>query len=155
VRAFLLTVSDWISSVAKIGYLPVAPGTWASFIALLVWWYFIPENETVIYILVLVNLFLVGVITSVIVSEHKKENDPSSVVIDEWVGMWIALIFVPKQLSWMLGSFFLFRLFDITKIFPANRLEKVRGGWGIMLDDVAAGIYTIIILLLVRVIFML
>ena len=151
-RAFLFQAPNWISSVAKIGYLPVAPGTFGSFIALLFWWYIIPESETVIYVLILVNLFLVGVITSTIISERKKDDDPSSVVIDEWVGMWIALVSVPKQLSWVLVCFFLFRFFDIAKIFPLKQLEKLKGGWGIMLDDVVAGIYTSIILLLARII---
>ena len=149
-RPLLYKTSDWIASVAKIGYLPVAPGTWGSFIALLVWWYFIPEQETVTYILILVNLFLIGVITSSITSEQKNEKDPSSVVIDEWVGMWLTLVVVPKQLIWMMAAFFIFRLFDIAKIFPIKHLEKLNGGWGIMLDDVLAAIYALIVLLLLQ-----
>jgi len=149
-RVFLLTASDWISSVAKIGYLPVAPGTWGSFTALLVWWYLIPEKLTVAYGLILVNLFLIGVIASSIIATRKKDSDPSSVVIDEWVGMWVALLSVPKELIWMLGAFFLFRLFDIAKLFPTRNLEKLKGGWGIMLDDIMASIYTIVVLLLIQ-----
>ena len=149
-RSLLYKTSDWIASVAKIGYLPVAPGTWGSFIALLVWWYFIPEQETFTYILILANLFLIGVITSSITSEQKKEKDPSSVVIDEWVGMWLTLLVVPKQLIWMMAAFFIFRLFDIAKIFPIKHLEKLNGGWGIMLDDVLAAIYALIVLLLLQ-----
>lgn len=67
--------------------------------------------------------------------------DPSIVVIDEIVGMWIALLFVPKTLPAVVVAFVAFRVFDIIKPFPAARLEAVPDGWGIMLDDVVAGIY--------------
>lgn len=145
---FLFYLSDWISSVFRVGYLPLAPGTWGSLFALLVWWFLPPDISNFTYILIILNLFLIGVITSSIISYKVKENDPSKVVIDEWVGMWIALIGVPKIFGWMVLSFVLFRFFDIIKIFPARRLEKIRGGWGIMLDDVVAGVYTLIILII-------
>lgn len=148
-RAVLLSGSGWIASIFKIGYLPLAPGTWASGVALLLW-YVLPDIQTLTYVLILLNLFLLGIITAAIVSERENDSDPKHVVIDEWVGMWIALILVPKVWSWMLISFFLFRLFDIVKVFPARRLEKLRGGWGIMLDDVIAGVYAFVVIMVVR-----
>ncbi len=67
--------------------------------------------------------------------------DPSIVVIDEIVGMWIALLFLPKTLPALLIAFTTFRVFDIVKPPPAAGLERVGNGWGIMLDDVVAGLY--------------
>ena len=148
-RPLLVFASDWIATVFRVGYLPLAPGTWASLIAMVVW-RFIPEMGVVSHVLILSNLFLVGVIASEIVSARNGNDDPSYVVIDEWVGMWIGLAVVPKDWSWMVVAFLLFRLFDVTKIFPARHLEKVKGGWGIMLDDVVAGIYALLVTELIR-----
>ncbi|HLF14640.1 MAG TPA: phosphatidylglycerophosphatase A, partial [Bacteroidota bacterium] len=67
--------------------------------------------------------------------------DPSIVVIDEIVGMWTALLFLPNELPALLVAFTAFRMFDIVKPPPVARLERAGRGWGIMLDDVAAGIY--------------
>lgn len=150
-RVFLLRVSDWVGSVAKIGYLPLAPGTWASAVALLAW-YFLPNIETLTYALILLNLFLVGVIVSAIISNRDGEADPSCIVIDEWVGMWIALASISKEWTWMVLCFLLFRFFDIVKVFPVKQMERIRGGWGIMLDDVVAGIYALVILVIVGIV---
>ncbi|MFQ6616819.1 MAG: phosphatidylglycerophosphatase A [Fidelibacterota bacterium] len=144
-RSLLLVASDWIGSVFRIGYLPGAPGTWASVVAAAAW-RVLPPLEGLTYVLILANLFLLGVIVSSIVSHETGDPDPQRVVIDEWVGMWIALAGVPGSWSFILAAFVVFRLFDIVKVFPAGRLERLKGGWGIMLDDVAAGIYTLIIL---------
>lgn len=146
---FIIRASDWIGSVAKIGYVPLAPGTFCSMVAVLAW-YVLPNMQTVTYGLILLNLFLVGVITSAVVSERDGDDDPSCVVIDEWVGMWLALTFVPKQPGWMIAAFLLFRFFDITKIPPAKGAEKLQGGWGIMLDDVIAGFYSMMTIGVVR-----
>ena len=75
-------------------------------------------------------------------------KDPSRIVIDEVVGMWIAMLFVPNNYIALLLAFVLFRFFDIVKPLFIKRLEKINGGWGIMLDDVAAGIYANIIVLI-------
>jgi phosphatidylglycerophosphatase A len=72
--------------------------------------------------------------------EHETA-DPSIIVIDEIVGMWIALLFLPKTVPVMIIAFFAFRFFDIVKPQPARSLERIPNGWGIMLDDVVAGVY--------------
>ena len=74
--------------------------------------------------------------------ETLKIIDPRPIVIDEIVGMWISLLLLPNRISYFLAAFILFRLFDIIKPFPARQAEYLRGGWGIMLDDVVAGLYT-------------
>jgi phosphatidylglycerophosphatase A len=86
-------------------------------------------------------LFFVGVWVSGTV-EKDKGKDPSIVVIDEFVGQWVALLFLPRILWIFIASFIVFRILDIIKPFPAADLEEIDGGIGIMLDDVIVAIYT-------------
>jgi phosphatidylglycerophosphatase A len=126
------------------GYFPFASGSFGSLVALLV--LFIPVETSSIYFFSMVAVvFFLGVISSGIVATSIDISDPSVVVIDEFVGMWIAIAFLPKTFIMIVFVFVLFRLFDIWKLFPARQLENVRGGWGIMLDDVAAGMYANIV----------
>jgi len=121
------------------GYVPFAPGTAGSAVGLLIYW--IPGFENHIILLSsIVVMFFVGVFVSGIM-ERSYGNDPPIVVIDEVVGMWITLLFLPKSIILSVGGFLLFRIFDIIKPPPARNLESLKKGWGIMLDDVMAGIY--------------
>ena len=76
-------------------------------------------------------------------------EDPKEYTNDEVIGMWITLLFIPKKIWWMLIGFFLFRAFDIWKPYPARKLESVKNGWGVILDDIAAGIYSFVVLQLI------
>jgi len=120
--------------------------------ALCVWFGVINYITPIYFILLTSIIFVIGVITSTIVARENSSPDPSRVVIDEWVGQWIALFFVPKSLYYGLISFVLFRLFDIWKPLYIKQMEKYSGGMGIMMDDVGAGtaalIFTHVILLL-------
>ena len=78
--------------------------------------------------------------------EEKHGNDPGIIVIDEFVGQWISLLFLPRILWIYVAAFMLFRIFDILKPFPANDSQKLKHGWGVMIDDVIAGIYTNLVL---------
>ena len=78
--------------------------------------------------------------------ERYYGDDPSEVTIDEVVGMWISLFLLPKKIFVVIAAFFLFRIFDIIKPFPARKFDDMHGGFGIMMDDVIAGMYTNIIL---------
>ena len=71
-------------------------------------------------------------------------KDPKECTIDEVVGTWITLIFLPKKIWWIILAFLIWRAMDILKPFPARKLEDVKGGWGVMLDDIMAGIYSFI-----------
>jgi phosphatidylglycerophosphatase A len=121
------------------GYSPAAPGTAGSLVGLGI--YFIPGFESpALLSCAIVVMFFLGVFTSARMEQELGE-DPPVVVIDEVVGMWISLLFLPKGI-WIAGvSFLLFRAFDIVKPPPARNLEALRNGWGIMLDDVAAAVY--------------
>lgn len=134
------------------GYSPIAPGTAGSVLALIVY-FLIPGFREWILLLTTLILFFIGVIAA---SEVEKTDghDASIINVDEIVGMWIALLFLPGGLSfvWIVGSFFLFRGFDIWKPFPINHSQKLSGGWGVMVDDLLAGVYTNLILRLIYVI---
>jgi len=129
-----------------LGYLPVAPATFASIISIVIWYFLLPYK--VIYIAVAVILFVVGIILS-------KEfttlwgKDPRQVVIDEYASLLLPLYFTPRRIIPLVITFALFRFFDILKPPPLRRLEDVPGGWGIMLDDLGAAIYSTIIILII------
>jgi phosphatidylglycerophosphatase A len=89
----------------------------------------------------------IGIPAGTILERESERPDPGHVVIDEVAGQWIALIFSRVNLSHLLAGFLLFRLFDIVKPWPARQLERLPGGWGIMLDDVAAGVYAFLFML--------
>jgi phosphatidylglycerophosphatase A len=132
------------------GYIPAASGTLGS--ALAAAFYFIPGFESPFIIgLVILVVFILGIKTSSIMEEYYG-HDPAEVTIDEMMGMWIALFFLPKTIPVVLVTFLIFRFFDIIKLFPANKFDSKPGGFCIMMDDVVSGIYaniTIHFLLLV------
>ena len=144
-------LANWVSTVFKIGYLPTAPGTWGSLAAVVLWYLIIESISTITFIVTIIIIFILGVYTSSITERYSGQKDPSVIVIDEWVGQWIALLFLPKSLLLGLVTFALFRLFDIWKPFPIKILDKMPSGWGIMLDDVLAGFYTLLVLSVLRV----
>jgi len=126
------------------GYIPIASGTFGSLVALII--YFIPGfEEPYIIIPVTVILFGFGVFIS---GKFEKVygEDPSECTVDEVVGTWIALMFLPKTLGIAFTSFFIWRILDIIKPFPARKSEELKGGWGIMMDDVISGFYSLIIM---------
>lgn len=122
------------------GYAGIVPGTVGSLVGLLL---YLPLMASPILLraVAAVALFFLGVFASSRVAAIWRIKDPHPIVIDEIVGMWIALLFVPNDFVHCIGAFVLFRLFDIIKPFPARQAELLKGGWGIMLDDVFAGIY--------------
>ena len=88
---------------------------------------------------------LVGAVAASEVERHLGREDPQEVVIDELAGVWIALVSAQGWPSWVL-AFVLFRVFDVWKPFPARQAERLPGGWGIMMDDVVAGIYALVVM---------
>lgn len=143
-------LANWFSTVLKVGYLPIAPGTWGSLAALLIWYVIIEHISSIALIALIVIILILGIYTSSITENNIAQKDPSIIVIDEWVGQWIALLFLPKSLLWGLSAFLVFRLFDIWKPYPIKALDKISSGWGIMLDDVLAGIYALVVISVLR-----
>ena len=132
------------ATVLGVGFMPAAPGTWATAVGVAIA-YFLGNNLGAFSFVLLVLLAL-GIMASGVVEKILNKKDPGCVVIDEVVGVMIALWGLPLIWPVMICGFFLFRAFDMFKIYPINRLEALPGGWGIMLDDCMAGVYTNIIL---------
>jgi len=121
------------------GLSPVAPGTIGSVIGLIV--YFIPGFEKIYVIFPAIIIFFLWGSYAAGKMEKVYGHDPSRVVIDEIVGIWISLVLVPKKLFLIAIGFLIFRMLDIFKPFPSNYFDKKTGGFAIMLDDAIAGIY--------------
>jgi len=140
-KQFLLTVATFFN----IGYGPVAPGTWASLVTTLTIFILTPHLNSPVIVLVTatVIIFIVGVPAASLSEKHFAMKDPRPCVIDEVAGQLVALIMVPYSPVNFFAAFILFRLFDIIKPFPIRYLEKIRGGWGIMIDDIFAGLYAL------------
>ena len=138
-------LAEIFATVLYIGRLPLAPGTWCSFIALVAWYilrFWIAGNFILYASLI---LFFVGVAVSTIHSETLEEDDPSEIVIDEWVGQWLALWMLPHSFLWGLVAFGFFRIFDIFKPGPIQMMDDIKSGVGIMMDDVVAGILALFV----------
>ena len=126
------------------GYIPFAPGTFGSLVALLI--YYIPGFEEPVILFTAIVLFILFGIYVGNKFEMKYGKDPRQCTIDEMVGMWISLLFLPKRLVISILAFIVWRTLDIIKPFPSRNLEKLNGGMGIMIDDIVAAIYALIIL---------
>ncbi|MCG6921520.1 MAG: phosphatidylglycerophosphatase A [Acidobacteria bacterium] len=122
------------------GHFPVAPGTAGSAVGLLLFWP-LATLPVVLQVAACVVLFVAGALASTRVANGLGQKDPGLVVVDEIVGMWVTLIGLPFLPVTASLGFVLFRAMDVVKPWPARDLERWRGGWGIMADDVAAGIY--------------
>jgi phosphatidylglycerophosphatase A len=146
-RVVLTHPAGWLASGFGSGLSPRAPGTVGSLVALLPWWFLLRLLAWPMYVGVLVIAFIVGVWASNWVIAKTRIEDPSVVVWDEFVGLWFALLLAPAGWPWLLGGFALFRLFDIWKPWPVRWADrKLHGGFGVMLDDVLAGLYALILL---------
>jgi phosphatidylglycerophosphatase A len=126
------------------GYSPVASGTVGSAVGLA--FYYIPGFENPSLLLPLCLLVLILGIWASTAMERVYGHDPSEVTIDEVLGMWISLLFLPKKILIAVVAFFVFRILDIVKPYPARRFDNLKGGSGIMLDDVVSAIYTNLLL---------
>ena len=131
----------FIATVGYCGYFPFAPGTVGSAAGLvfyaLVWW----TQSPIVEVAMIAALFAAGIWAGTTAERYFGGVDPGPIVIDEVVGMLITLAFIPVGWSGALAGFFLFRVFDVIKPFPAGRLEALHGGLGVMADDAMAAVY--------------
>ena len=133
-----------VATVFGVGYAPIAPGTFGSAAGLLVWWLLPPSM--VVQAAAIVVIFIVGSWGGNVAEQHFGRTDPGQVVIDEVMGMLITLFLNPVGWMGALAGFFLFRVFDVIKPYPANKLEQLHGGIGVMADDGMAAIYANLVL---------
>ncbi len=120
-----------------------APGTFGTLVGLLLFWLILPTPELVHWF-VIGALFIIGIPLCGVTGNHLGVSDHSSIVWDEIVAMMFVLQFTPRNPVWWLVAFLLFRLFDIWKPFPIRQCDaKIKGGFGVMFDDLLAAIYAI------------
>ena len=130
-----------IATLGFIGYLPIAPGTFGTFAALLFFALLKPSIPFHIFLVFFVTAL--GIIASSRAEKILNENDSTHIVIDEFAGYALSVLLLPGTLSSLVASFLLFRFFDILKPLPIRWIERtVPGGYGIMADDLLAGVYT-------------
>jgi phosphatidylglycerophosphatase A len=133
-----------VATVFGVGYAPVAPGTFGSAAGLLIWW-LLPASMAV-QAVAIAAIFVAGSWGGNVAERHFGRSDPGQVVIDEVMGMLITLFANPVGWIGASAGFLLFRVFDVIKPYPANRLEQLHGGIGIMADDGMAAIYANLVL---------
>ena len=136
-------LSEWLATCFKIGHLPIAPGTWGSLAAVIGWWLWLQYLDPLVFIVLIISIFTIGVFAINIIIDHTGEKDPSRVVIDEVSGQWLGLLRLPDGTLYIAGAFILFRFLDILKPWPIRQLEQLPKGWGVMLDDMLAGLLTL------------
>lgn len=123
-----------------LGHFPFAPGTFGSLAAVLL--FLSVRHNYILYSSLVVSLLLTGFLLGKKWEVIYGRKDPPQVIIDEVAGMLLSFIFVPYSRRIIIVGFFLFRLLDTLKPYPANRFERFKGGAGIMMDDIIAGLYT-------------
>ncbi|MFC1887491.1 phosphatidylglycerophosphatase A [Candidatus Cloacimonadota bacterium] len=136
-------ISKIIATLGGIGYIPGAPGT-AGTVAAATVYFLLPGSFFIDPLSVLPLLFLLTIFSVYFtgVAEKVMTKDDKHIVLDEFTGFFYAVIFLPKNFVLIIIAFILFRVFDIFKPFPINLVQKLKGGWGIMADDILAGIFT-------------
>ncbi len=136
------------------GYCPIAPGTMGALLATLIWFgvsYLLPTNLLVWLNIGLILLFTIAGIWATNQVEPFWGEDPARVVVDEMVGVWIALLAAPAgSIGYGIAAFLLFRLLDIFKPLGIRQMERFPRGVGVMMDDILAGIYSMIILMVIK-----
>ena len=133
-----------IATSLGVGYVPFAPGTFGSAAGLLLWW--LLPHTALVQAGAIVVLFVVGSWSGSVAEHHFGKTDPGQVVVDEVMGMLITLFMNPVGWKGAVAAFLLFRVADIVKPFPANRLERLPGGIGVMADDGMAAVYANLVL---------
>ncbi len=136
-----------IATLFGVGFTPLCPGTASCLVAVLV--FLILGNSIYFFLFTLLSLIL-SFPASARAEEIFGVKDCKRIVIDDFSGMLITLLFIPKRVEFIISAFFLFRMLDMLKIPPADRMERLKGARGVVGDDLVAGIYANLILQVVR-----
>jgi len=146
-RSTLHPLARFVATGAFLGYSPFAPGTAGAFGCVVLLWFLLPQvlpgdPQTSVLLMVLGAMaFTAMAVWASDQAERAFGKDASRIVIDEFAGMLVAVLFLEKTLTIYIAAFILFRILDILKPFPAARAESIPGGLGIVADDIVAGIY--------------
>ena len=145
-----MVLATWFGT----GLIRFAPGTWGSLAALPFAWLIHESWRATGLAVATMLVFLIGVWVSHIYAQQFPDDDPSEIVIDEVAGMWLTLLVVPPDVVYYIIGFVFFRIADIWKPWPVSWADRaIKGGAGIMLDDIFAGVYAALALLAVRIFF--
>ena len=142
---FQKRIAYLLLSIFNIGYISSFPGTIASFASALFWYLFMPDNW-IVQIIFIVSIVFIGIFAYQLVQNDLNDKDPQYIVLDELVGMWIALILVPYRFDYFLIAFLLFRYFDILKPSFIYRSQKIEGSLSVFIDDIISGVFTFLIM---------
>lgn len=143
------SIIKFLASGFYTGYFPVAPGTIGSLVGILAC-FFLQDISFSTYVTVTILTLIAGIYISGEAEKVYQAKDSSHIVIDEIAGIFFTFMYLPKGIGFLLAGFVAFRFFDILKPYPIRLIdEKINGGWGIMLDDVLAGIYANILIRLI------
>jgi phosphatidylglycerophosphatase A len=138
-------IFKYIATLGFIGYMPFAPGTFGSIFSFIILILLKPSVPA--HVLILLFTVPLGIVSSHFAEKLLHKKDSCHIVIDEFCGYLFSMLFIPFSITNALAAFFLFRVFDILKPFPIRKIETVlRGGYGIMADDLMAAVYTNVIL---------
>lgn len=140
-----------LASAFGAGYAPVASGTVGSFVTVVAIWLLPVTPQRILVALIAVTI--VGVWAGSRVERVLGRKDPGIIVIDEVAGMLLSVILLPPTIPALVTAFLLFRLFDIWKPFPARESQVLTGGVGVMVDDLIAGLYALVLVLGARALF--
>ena len=144
-------ISKYFVSILGIGFFPFAPGTIGSMFAIFIWYLSINYFSIYFFWVLVLTLLIISIYLVNIYLEIEKKDDPSEVVIDEFIGQSIPLLIIFKLNFYEVSLAFLaFRIFDIFKIYPIDKAESIDGAAGVILDDIIAGIYALIVIILFR-----
>ncbi len=143
--------AHFIALGGGVGLAPFAPGTFGTLLAFPIFWLAAPRLEPVLYLAGLALLFAIGVWACGVTGRALGAPDAGSMVWDETVAFLLVLFFTPAGIYWQVFAFLTFRVFDIAKPPPIRYYERTfKGGWGVMIDDIVAAFYTLLVLAVVR-----
>ncbi len=143
--SFFRSLLKAVATIGFVGYIPFAPGTWGTAVGL--FFVLLAPLSTTGQLAVIVIGTVIGIVAAGAAEKTIGETDSRHIIIDEFVGFLVSVIFLPHTYPYLAASFLLFRFFDILKPFPIRNLEKmVKGGLGIMVDDILAGVITNLVL---------
>ena len=145
-----MRIKEFLFTAFYAGYSPVAPGTAGTLVGMALYFLGFLLSGEISWVVNLVAVALLFYPFMKLADDGERffgVKDPEQVVIDEITGYWISVLFYPFNLKIAVAAFFIFRFFDILKPWPAGKLQILRGGMGIMIDDCVAGVYTNLILL--------
>ena len=131
-------LANFIATGAYTGYFPIVPGTFGTIPAWVIAWFFLSDPYVMLAAAVITTVISVWASGA---AESFLGHDAKKIVIDEWAGMFVSLLFLPYRLDVYIAAFVFFRFYDVIKPYPAGKCESLPGGWGITFDDIFAGIY--------------